>query len=577
MKKSQSVLLLLFFLMFPFASALAHAITAKGTVTDTAGEPLMGVSVFVKGTSKGTSTDIDGNFTIQVNKGATLTFTYVGFNAKEVTVNSDAHMTVVLDENTQMLQDVVVVGYGTQKKANLTGAVAAVNGDAIANRPVTNVGQALQGVVGNLIVNPGSGAPGQGASFNVRGVTSISGNSATAGQPLVLVDNVQMDPNLVNPDDIESISVLKDGASAYGDDVSDVFVTNSVSSYLFNTMTVNDASGWDFGTIRTCNIFMDHYKNVKGDEAKINQYVGEVRFYRAKLYFNLIKRFGDVPYYDHELKTTDTEELYKARDPRNFVLGKIIEDLEFASKWCVESRESGRPTADAAKTLLARVCLHYGTYMKYHNEAESNGISSQSLLQKAATVTSEIINSGKYDIVKANDPEGTATYPEWPLPYANLFVQDDLHDCAEAILPRYYKVNVVTHEVGRQAGGLGFGLSKAFIESYLMKNGKPIYNEGSGYHGDNTLEEEILDRDPRLWQSIATDRRCEWAKSGEFTMTRWSYALTVNTTAGVTGYPCEKFHSSNQDQWTAKNSYDQRRSKRRTRQLHPDSARRNNQ
>lgn len=214
MKKSQSVLLLLFFLMVPFASALAQAITAKGTVTDTAGEPLMGVSIYVKGTSKGTSTDIDGNFTIQVNKGATLTFSYIGFLPKEVTVNSDAHITVQLQENAQMLQDVVVVGYGTQKKENLTGAVAAVNGEAIANRPVTNVGQALQGVVGNLIVNPGSGAPGQGASFNVRGITSISGNGTVANGPLVLVDNVQMDPNLVNPDDIESISVLKDGASA---------------------------------------------------------------------------------------------------------------------------------------------------------------------------------------------------------------------------------------------------------------------------------------------------------------------------------------------------------------------------
>lgn len=343
------------------------------------------------------------------------------------------------------------------------------------------------------------------------------------------------------------------GADAYGDQYSDVFVNNTVDNYLFNTMSIANASGWDWGTVRSCNYFLTRYNRVQGDEATINQYVGEVRFYRALDYYGKIKRFGDVPWYDKDLSTSDTEELYKARDPRNFVLGKIIEDLEFAAQWCIDSKASGRPTKDAALTQLARVCLYYGTYMKYHNEQESNGISSNMLLQKAKDATDRIINSGKYAIVKATDAPGTASYPEWPCSYSNLFIQDDLGSCAEAILPRYYKVDVVTHEVGRQAGGLGMGLSKAFIESYLMADGTPIYNEGSGYKGDNTINDEIDGRDPRLWQTIATDRRVNWVLNGENTHFDWG--STVTTSAGLTGYPCEKFHSSNMEQQQPKNCY----------------------
>jgi hypothetical protein len=344
-----------------------------------------------------------------------------------------------------------------------------------------------------------------------------------------------------------------------GDQFSDVFVNSSTDNYLFGYMTVNNATGWDFGTIRQCNYFMDNYERVLekgGDEATVNQYVGEIRFYRAQRYYAMIRNFGDVQYYDHVLKTTDTEELYKARDPRNFVLGKIIEDLEFAAQWCIEDKSSGRPTKDSAKTLLARVCLYYGTYMKYHNEAEANGYSSQNLLEKARALSQEIIDSNKYAIVKAANPADTKSFEEWPLPYANLFVQDNLGNCDEAILPRYYKVDVVTHQVGRQAGGQGFGLSKAFIESFLMADGTPIYNAGSGYKGDNTIADEIEGRDPRLWQIIPTDRRPNWTYiSEDMQMTGWNYGASVTPSAGLTGYPCMKFHSSNYLQQQPNNSY----------------------
>lgn len=196
------------------APATQQQSACTGVVEDATGEPVIGANVKVDGTNMAVTTDIDGRFSFpNVVKGATITISSLGFKSTSIVWNGSP-LTIVLEEESNALDEVVVVGYGVQKKVNLTGAVAAVSGNVLENRPITNVGQGLQGVIGNLTVSPGSGAPGQGASFNVRGVTSISGNSATSGSPLVLVDNVQMDINLVNPDDIESISVLKDGASA---------------------------------------------------------------------------------------------------------------------------------------------------------------------------------------------------------------------------------------------------------------------------------------------------------------------------------------------------------------------------
>ena len=182
----------------------------KGVVKDATGEPIIGASVSVKGTKNATVTDLDGNFTLSgVTKGTTIVISYIGYVNSEIKWNGTS-LNVTLAEDTQGLEEVVVVGYGTQKKVNLSGAVANVDGKVLENRPITNIGQGLQGVVPNLNVSMNSGgAPGASSSYNIRGNTSLNG-----GSPLVLVDNVQMDANLVNPEDVESISVLKDASSA---------------------------------------------------------------------------------------------------------------------------------------------------------------------------------------------------------------------------------------------------------------------------------------------------------------------------------------------------------------------------
>ena len=185
--------------------------TCIGTVKDAAGEAIIGASVVVKGTTNGTITDFDGNFTLaDVKKGSVIQISFVGYQTMEVAWNGSS-LNVVLKDDTQALEEVVVVGYGVQKKVNLTGAVASVKGDALERRPVADATQSLQGLVPGLLVsNSDAGRPGATGSLSLRGQGNLSGSSA----PYVLVDGVEMNLSDVNPNDIESISVLKDAASA---------------------------------------------------------------------------------------------------------------------------------------------------------------------------------------------------------------------------------------------------------------------------------------------------------------------------------------------------------------------------
>lgn len=180
-----------------------------GIVRETNKEPITGASVSVKGTTNGTMTDIDGSFILNVSPENTLVISFIGYHTQEISVGDRTTFDITLLEDNKILDEVVVVGYGTQKKVNLTGSVASVSADVLESRPITNLSQGLQGLIGNLNISMSSGAPGTGAGFNIRGTTSINSSG-----PLVLVDGVQMDPNMINPADVESVSVLKDAASA---------------------------------------------------------------------------------------------------------------------------------------------------------------------------------------------------------------------------------------------------------------------------------------------------------------------------------------------------------------------------
>lgn len=190
-----------------------------GIVIDEKGEPIIGATIIVKGQSTGTVTDFDGNFNLEIPKNATLVISYMGYTPQEIAVKDQKKLQIKLKEDTKTLDEVVVVGFGSQKKANMTGAVSSVKMDEItANRPILSVGDALQGTVPGLLVSSGSNAPGAGKSFQIRGAYTIGaknsdGKYGATIAPLVLIDNVEGDMNMLNPEDIETLTVLKDAAS----------------------------------------------------------------------------------------------------------------------------------------------------------------------------------------------------------------------------------------------------------------------------------------------------------------------------------------------------------------------------
>ena len=191
------------------ATVSAAPLTVSGTVTQASdGEPLIGVSVLIKGTSQGTMTDIDGNYTLKADEGATLVFSYVGYTTREIKVTSD-RMNVALVENAEVLDEVVVVGYGVQKKKLVTGATAQIKGEEIAKLNTTSPLQAMQGQLPGVNISSTSGQPGESMKVTIRGLGTI-GNAS----PLYLIDGVGGDISTLNPADIESIDVLKDAASA---------------------------------------------------------------------------------------------------------------------------------------------------------------------------------------------------------------------------------------------------------------------------------------------------------------------------------------------------------------------------
>jgi len=200
------------FLLFCSVFAFGQARTVTGTVTDSVNNhPIGNVSVQVQGTGTGTVTDVNGNFSISVpSNSSVLVFSFTGMETQQVTVGDKSTVNVHMSSVSGTLNEVVVIGYGTARKSDLTGSVATVKGDQLMDRPVPNVTQALQGKVAGVDVSVNSNAPGAGAKVRVRGIGSINSNI----DPLYVVDGViGVDPNSINPNDVASLEVLKDASS----------------------------------------------------------------------------------------------------------------------------------------------------------------------------------------------------------------------------------------------------------------------------------------------------------------------------------------------------------------------------
>ena len=249
--------LFLLALMFP-VFGFAQTIQVNGTVLDASGESVIGASVLEKGTTNGVITDLDGMFQLEVSAKGTLQISYVGFKTQEIPVNNQKSFKITLKEDNEMLDEVVVVGYGVMKKSDMTGAISSVKSEDLMKRATTNAAEALQGKVAGVSILKSGGNAGAGISVKIRGIKTMGSN-----EPLYIIDGYPGDLDAINPQDIESMEILKDGAAAaiYGSVAANgvVIVTTKngkkgETKVTFNTyLTFNsaaksnemlDANGW---------------------------------------------------------------------------------------------------------------------------------------------------------------------------------------------------------------------------------------------------------------------------------------------------------------------------------------------
>lgn len=217
-----------------------------GEIKDSHGEAIIGASVLIKGTKTGTITDLDGKFTIAAKTGDVLVISYIGYQTQEVTIGTSHNLSITLVEEHNVMDEVVVVGYGTQKKVNLTGSVSSIKAESLERRPILSTSSALQGIAAGVTVTTQSGAPGaDGGTIRIRGINSFGGSNSA---PLVLIDGMEGVLDYLDPNQIESISVLKDAASAaiYGSRAANgvILVTTKRTAEAKKSFTYKGYVGW---------------------------------------------------------------------------------------------------------------------------------------------------------------------------------------------------------------------------------------------------------------------------------------------------------------------------------------------
>lgn len=263
-RRSLPLRLLLPLLFLAMAAFPAAAQVVKGRVTDPSGEPLIGATVIEKGSTNGTATDIDGYFQINLSNApkGVLVVSYVGFTTEEIAVKGQKEITVVLKEESSVLNELVVVGYGQQKKESVVGAISQVNSGDLLETPSANLSQAITGKIPGVITSQTSGAPGaDDASIYIRGRATFAGDA----QPLILVDGIERSFSQIAPDDIETISVLKDASATavYGVRGANGVMLITTKRGKEQKPIVNLTASWQFQTPTRKDTYLDSYQSVQ--------------------------------------------------------------------------------------------------------------------------------------------------------------------------------------------------------------------------------------------------------------------------------------------------------------------------
>jgi hypothetical protein len=296
-----------------------------------------------------------------------------------------------------------------------------------------------------------------------------------------------------------------DNGIAFSDQYADNVATRNSTKFLLNdNWRPEEQGGWtngstSWGRLRNINWFLDHISRAKKNvpESVYNHYEGVGRFWRAYFYYDMVQTFGAVPWYEHELQADDNEQLYKARDSREFVMDKVLEDLTFASQYCSTEANmvasSTRVTRWVALAFKSRVCLFEGTYRKYHTELNLAS-SAQKFLNEAVSACETLMNESPYGLVTGGDVKTQ---------YRSLFISDNLLE-KEVIFGEAYKTGIRMHDLTWQSysgsAGAQWSLTKEFVNQYLMTDGTR-FTDKAGY-ATMTYNDEFKNRDNRLAQTV---------------------------------------------------------------------------
>ena len=302
---------------------------------------------------------------------------------------------------------------------------------------------------------------------------------------------------------------------ATGDGVSDIMEVVSVSSYLSSGYGPDNQGGWSWSDLRNINYFIDRLKQSPVSDDIKNKYMGLAKFWRAKFYFEKVKTFGGVPYYDYCLEPDD-EALYKPRDSREFVMDKVLNDLNEAVKYLTDKKDETCTTVTryVALAMKARVCLHEGTFRKYHTEM--NLPDADKWIREAASAAEELINSKQYKLLNTGEAEKD---------YRKLFTAENRTGVRsildETIWAQVYDAEFrrwhdVTWKYNSATAGSRWSLTRSFVNTYLMRDGSR-FTDKAGYE-TMTFPQEVKDRDCRLKQTIRTPGYKRISKDKEITV-----------------------------------------------------------
>ncbi len=287
------------------------------------------------------------------------------------------------------------------------------------------------------------------------------------------------------------------GFGLYNGDAATDNVTTTGNTELKTIMTTTASSetiqgGWSWDRLRTINFFLDNFDKAEISPEQLNHFEGLARFFRARFYVGMVKRYSDVPWYDTALETDDDEALFKSQDPREFVMERVMEDYRFAAENVFADQPTGAVNQDVVLAYLSRDALYEGTYRKYHSELGLES-SAASFLQIARDAARQLMDSGKYDIYSTGDPASD---------YEALFNSTDLSSNPEIILATYMEDGLKNSgSAAWTFGNYEPSPAKDLLQAYLNADGS-YYSSRAGYETAQFVE-EFVERDPRLSQTYA--------------------------------------------------------------------------